>query len=95
MIIEHGKSKTKYGPGVDIRLSSEDIAKAILEYVERKGVTITGPRTVLIDGKLCTNGKVYVDPLGNVETEYVILTGRGRKTDKNKLTEPCLHYTNA
>jgi hypothetical protein len=73
MKIKYGKGTSEYGPGVLIKLSGVDIAKAISAYLVAHGVYVTGPRTVTVNGCLCEKGRVYVDPSG-----YVI-TAAGKK----------------
>lgn len=46
MNIRHGKGRTKYGPGVDILLTGNELAQAVLDYIAARGVDVTGPRTV-------------------------------------------------
>ena len=54
------------GKGVTIKLSGDEVATAIEAYLVAHGVIIVGPRTIRINGELCTKGKVYVDPSGFV-----------------------------
>jgi hypothetical protein len=66
MKIDYGKGETEYGPGVDIKLTGEEVATAINAYLVAHGVHISGPRTIRVNGKLCESGGVYVDPMGFV-----------------------------
>lgn len=66
MRIAFGKGKTQFGPGVDILLSGDEVARAIYAYLVARGVHIDGPRTVTVNGDLCERGRVYVDPSGFV-----------------------------
>lgn len=77
MKIQHGKGRTQYGPGVDIRLTGNEVAQAILDYIEAQGINVTGPRTVMIDGELCPPARVYVDPSGHVTFGESVWNGRG------------------
>lgn len=66
MNVKLGKGKTIYGTGVDVELSGDEVAQAIMTYLMAHGVTVSGARTVFVNGNLCKNGKVYVDPSGFV-----------------------------
>ena len=71
MKVEYGNGKTKFGPGVNIELEGVDVAVAIDAYLVSQGVHVSGPRTIQINGELCSEGRVYVDPSG-----FVIFKGR-------------------
>jgi len=80
MIIEYGKGTTKYGPGVNIELDSDELACAIDTYLVSQGVHVSGPRTISINDEFCRYcfGKIYVDPSGFVITPNgEKLSGRG------------------
>jgi len=68
MDVKHGNGLTKYGPGVDICLTGDEVAIAIDAYLVSHGVNVSGPRTILVNGKPCSYGSVYVDPSGFVCT---------------------------
>ncbi|MCP5414998.1 MAG: hypothetical protein H6961_10370 [Chromatiaceae bacterium] len=78
MKIDYGKGKTEYGPGVEIKLSGNEIARAISAYLVARGVHVNGPRTITVNGELCDYGRVYVDPSGFViNKKGEKLSGRG------------------
>lgn len=77
MKIKHGKGKTEYGPGVEIKLTGEEVATAISAYLVAHGVYTSGPRTITVNGELCDYGRIYVDPSGSVVTDGKRYTGRG------------------
>lgn len=77
MKIKHGKGKTEYGPGVEIKLTGNEVAIAIDAYLVAHGVYVSGPRTITVNGDLCEKGRVYVDPSGFVVTDGKRYTGRG------------------
>jgi len=52
--------------GVSIQLTGDEVAIAIDAYLVARGVNVSGPRTVLVNGRLCERGEVYVDPSGSV-----------------------------
>jgi len=60
--------KIEYGPssGVLIELTGDEVATAIIEYLESQKVKISGPRTVTVNGGRCDSGAVFVDPSGDV-----------------------------
>lgn len=72
MEIKSGEGTTKYGPGVSIKLTGDEVASAISAWLVAHGVYISGPRTVTVNGDLCSDGLVYVDPSG-----FVIANGEG------------------
>ena len=77
MEIRYGKGKTKYGPGVQIDLTGDEVAIAIDAYLASKGVHISGSRTITVNGKLCKNGGVYVDPSGSAIVDGIEWSGKG------------------
>jgi hypothetical protein len=77
MEVNYGSGTTEYGPGVAIQLSGDEVATAIDAYLTARGVFISGPRTIRINGELCGKGDVYVDPMGNVMFMGKRYSGRG------------------
>ncbi len=73
MNIQRGNGCTKYGPGVSIDLTGDEVATAISSWLVAHGVHISGPRTVSVNGELADVGHVYVDPVG------FVITGDGEK----------------
>ena len=73
MNMQFGNGKTEYGPGVSINLDGNEVATAIDAWLVANGVTVSGPRTITVNGELCKIGKVYVDPSG------FVITPKGRK----------------
>lgn len=78
MKIRYGDGKTEYGPGVEIVLTGEDVARAIHAYLVARGVRVSGPCTVTVNGELCECGSVYVDPSGCVVAKDREYSGRGK-----------------
>ena len=66
MEVKYGEGKTKFGSGVDILLSGEEVARAIESYLMAHNIHIYGPRTFKVNNELCVSGSVYVDPSGQV-----------------------------
>lgn len=64
MTIEKGNSRSEYGRGVNIHLTGDEVAMAIIAYLAAHGVHINGPRTVTVNEDLCRSGSVYIDPSG-------------------------------
>jgi hypothetical protein len=77
MEVKFGGGTTKYGPGVSIELTGDDVATAIYAYLVAHGIHVQGPRTVTVNGELCEVGKVYVDPSGFVVADGEHFSGRG------------------
>lgn len=77
MIVEYGIGKTLYGPGVSIQLSGDEVATAIHAYIVAHGIHINGPRTVTVNGFLCKDGEIYVDPSGFVIADGEKYNGKG------------------
>lgn len=77
MDIKEGAGKTKYGPGVSIALTGDEVASAIDTWLVAQGVKVSGPRTVTVNGQLCSSGHAYVDPSGHVVADGRKLSGRG------------------
>ena len=82
MKIKKGKGETMYGKGVEIVLTGDEVATAIFTFLTARGVHISGPRTVLVNGELCEAGQVYVDPSGFVIHKGKTRSGRTGKVDK-------------
>jgi hypothetical protein len=59
MEIEYGDGRTKYGPGVAIELTGDEVAVAIFAWLVAHGVHVDGPRTVTVNGELCDHGQVF------------------------------------
>lgn len=70
MKVKKGKGKTEYGKGISIQLSGSEVATAISAYLVAHGIHVEGARTIRVNGELCANGEIYVDPSG-----YVIKNG--------------------
>ena len=84
MEVKYGNGKTEYGLGVDIRLTGDEVAVAIEAYLVSHGVCVRGPRTISVNGELCEDGRVYVDPAGFVVTGGERLSGRGPNARGNR-----------
>ena len=77
MDVKYGNGKTKYGPGVSITLTGDEVATAIDAYLVAHGIHVSGPRTIQVNGELCREGSVYVDPSGFVIADGEKYSGRG------------------
>ncbi len=64
--IQPGKGTSVYGTGIEINLTGEQLAVAIIAYLEAHNIHISGPRTATVNRQLCDSAKVYVDPSGFV-----------------------------
>lgn len=81
MKVKKGKGTTKYGPGVEIKLSGCEVATAIDAYLVAHGIHVSGPRTITVNGELCEKGSVYVDPSGSVIHEGIRILGKTGKPE--------------
>lgn len=77
MIIRYGDGQTEFGPGVNVELTGDEVATAIHAWLIAHDVYISGPRTVTVNGGLCSAGRVYVDPSGSVVAAGIMYSGRG------------------
>ena len=77
MNVKYGRGRTKYGPGVSIDLTGDEIATAIDDWLVAQGVFVRGPRTITVNGGLCETGHVYIDPSGLVVYDGKRISGRG------------------
>ena len=77
MEVKLGKGTTGYGTGVEINLTGEELAIAIDSYLVSHGVTVRGARTVTVNGELCGNAEIYVDPSGFAIFDGKKYSGRG------------------
>jgi len=82
MKINHGTSTAGNGPGVQIDLKGEEVARAIDAYLVARGVVIRGPRTITVNGRSCKAGGIYVDPAGFVIRKGKKFSGRGPSKSK-------------
>jgi hypothetical protein len=64
MTITNGKGTTKYGAGVNISLTGDEVALAIHAYLVARNVHVRGASTITVNGERCKEGNIYVDPSG-------------------------------
>ena len=77
MEVKYGGGATKYGPGVEINLTGEEVAVAIDSYLVAHNVIVRGPRTIRVNASLIEEGQIYVDASGFVISEGDKISGRG------------------
>jgi len=77
--VKGGQGNSPYGLGVNIELTGDEVATAIDAYLVAQGICVRGPRTVTVNGELCEEGHVYVDPSGFVIDGRHRLYGQGKK----------------
>ncbi len=58
--------ETSHGPAAEVHLSGDEVAVAIDAYLVARRFIVRGARTVLVNGDLCTDGLVLVQPSGFV-----------------------------
>lgn len=76
--VRMGDGKTKYGPGVEISLTGDEVAIAIDAFLAAHRIHVSGPRTITVNGVFCEAGSVYVDPSGFVISRGKKYDGRGK-----------------
>ena len=76
--VEVGKGKTEFGPGVEVTLTGDEVAIAIDAFLVAHGVYVDGPRTVRVNGGLCEEGSIYVDPSGDVFADGKRYSGQAK-----------------
>ncbi len=79
MKIKFGSGISEFGPGVDIKLTGEELVTAISAYLVAHGIHVEGVCTITVNGKLCKRAEIYVDPSGSVIYDGIRYTGRGFK----------------
>jgi hypothetical protein len=75
--VKTGRGKTEFGPGVEVTLTGSEVATAIDAFLVAHGIHVSGPRTIMVNGALCTAGSIYVDPSGFVISSGKKYDGRG------------------
>lgn len=81
MEVKYGAGQSKYGTGVQIDLTGDEVAIAIAAYLVTRRIHINGPRTIRVNGEQIQDGWIYVDPSGFVIHNGEKLDGRGPSTD--------------
>lgn len=66
MEVYFGNGKTEYGTGVQIDLTGAELAQAICTYLTAHNIHISGAKTITVNGELCEESGIYVDPSGFV-----------------------------
>ena len=87
MKVGYGGGRTKYGPGVSIELTGDEVATAIDAWLVAHGVHVRGPRTITVNGELCEEGHVSVDPSGFAVYDGERLSGRGANAESEVRNE--------
>lgn len=82
MNVDYGSGTTKYGTGIQIVLSGDEVATAIDAYLAAHSVYVSGPRTISVNGGLIGSGQVYVDPSGFVIHKGEKYSGRGGRRNE-------------
>jgi hypothetical protein len=75
--IKYGDGSAGFGPGVSIHLTGNEVATAIDAWLVAHRVHVAGARTVTVNGELCREGHVYVDPSAFIIADGMKLSGRG------------------
>lgn len=77
MKVNQGPGDTKFGHGVEVTLTGDEVATAIRAYLVAHNIAICGPSTVRVNGRLCETGRVFVDPSGFVVHNGAKISGDG------------------
>ena len=64
--IKNGNGTSKFGQGISINLDGCELATAIDAYLVSHNIHVSGARTITVNGDLCDNANIYVDPSGFV-----------------------------
>jgi len=77
-----------FGDGCSIGLTGDEVASAIDAWLLAHGVKVSGPRTITVNGDLCSSGLVYVDPAGSVSimTDCPVAEARRSKLENYRLS---------
>jgi len=75
--ISFGEGTTKYGTGVQIDISAQDVWLAILAYLTAHDVHITGAMTLTVNGQRIEHCGIYIDPSGRVVANGIGWNGKG------------------
>ena len=79
MDISFGTGTTKYGTGVQIDLTGEEVATAIYAYLMAHNVVIDGCATIKVNDERIKDCYIYVDPSGRVIANGEGWNGKGHK----------------
>lgn len=84
MKVKYGNGLTESGPGVSVEMTGDEVAKAIDAYLVAHGISVKGPRTIRLNGTLCTHMdmSMHVDPSGSVIADGIRFSGSGPETDE-------------
>ena len=77
MEIKLGNGTTKFGTGVQINLTGEEVATAIMAYLVAHDVNISGAQTIRVNEEMIWAGGIYIDPSGFVIHNGKKYSGRG------------------
>jgi len=77
MTVKYGRGQSEYGPGVEVSLTGDEVATAIDAYLLAHRIYVSGARTITVNGELCKEGEVYIDPSGFVINNGLKYSGRG------------------
>jgi len=72
---------------VEINLTGNEVASAIDTYLVAHKIHVSGPRTITVNGELCQEGRIYVDPSGFVINDGIKFDGAHGKRKRQSLCE--------
>jgi len=79
MKVVKGEGTTESGgTGINIELTGDEVARAIDSFLVAKGVSVSGSRTIKINGKSSDHAivSIFVDPSGFVTNKGKKISGR-------------------
>ena len=82
--IDYGDGPAKYGPGVQIEMDGEELAKAVDLWLHAQGFIVRGPRTITVNGELCESASCYVYPSGFVVFDGEKYAGSGPEKENEQ-----------
>jgi hypothetical protein len=81
MKIKKGKGDSEFGTGIDIKLTGNELAKAVDLYLYSQDLYVSGARTIRVNGDKCKSASVYIDPSGSLIKDGERISGRTGKKE--------------
>ena len=78
MEVEFGRGKSKNGPGIEIKLKSDEVINAINCYLTAHNTYVGGPRIITMNGGPIKKCSIHVDTSGHVISDGKQFLGNGK-----------------